>query len=64
MLKIICGVMISIGVFCIGMCFLVKTCSKNGYSFKYKSTKRKFEIYPNANDKSQTTQKKLKNDDE
>ncbi len=56
--------LLSLGVFCIGMCFLVYTCSKSNYSFSYKSKKRKFEIYPNAKGKPQTTQKNLKNDDE
>lgn len=42
-----------------GLCFLVHICSKNKYSFKYESSKRKFELYPNSRDKTQTP----KNDD-
>nr|DAZ79050.1 MAG TPA: hypothetical protein [Caudoviricetes sp.] len=40
---------------------MIHICSKRGYSFKYESTKRKFEIYPNPTDsnKSQTPKKQL-----
>lgn len=44
---------IAVGIFSIGLCFLVHICSKSKYSFKYESTKRKIEIYPNTNGKPQ-----------
>ena len=35
------------GLILLGICALVHICARNKYSFKYESTKRKFEIYPN-----------------
>lgn len=42
------------GFFLLALCILIHRCSKDKYSFKYESTKRKFEIYPNSRDKPQT----------
>lgn len=42
------------GIFLLGLCILIHRCSKDKYSFKYESHKRKFEIYPNTRDKPQT----------
>lgn len=46
------------GLFLLVLSVLVHICAKHKYSFKYESTKRKFEIYPNSRDKPQTIQKK------
>lgn len=40
--------------FLLGLCVLIHRCSKDKYSFKYESKKRKIEIYPNTRDKPQT----------
>lgn len=48
---------ISGAFFLIALCILIHRCSKDKYSFKYESTKRKFEIYPNSRDKPQTPKK-------
>ena len=45
--------LVGVGVFLLGLGILIHICSKNKYSFKYESTKRKFEIYPNNRNKSQ-----------
>ena len=39
--------------FLLALCILIHRCSKDGYSFKYQSQKRKIEIYPNRIDKPQ-----------
>ena len=40
--------------FLLALCILIHRCSKDGYSLKYQSKKRKIEIYPNRIDKPQT----------
>lgn len=40
-------VLLCSGLLLLGICALVHICAKHKYSFKYESTKRKFEIYPN-----------------
>jgi hypothetical protein len=43
--------------FLLALCILIHRCSKDGYSLKYQSKKRKIEIYPNPIDKSQNPKK-------
>ena len=59
MLNYILSWLIGVGIFFGGLCIFVHICSKNKYSCKYESAQRKFELYPNSRDKTQTP----KNDD-
>ena len=61
MLNSILSWLIGVGIFFGGLCFFVHICSKNKYSCKYESLKRKFEIYPSSRDKPQTPKKQRLN---
>ena len=54
MLNHILSWLIGVGIFFGGLCIFVHICSKSKYSFKYESSKKKFEFYPNSRDKTQT----------
>ena len=50
-------ILIGGGFFLLALCVLIHICSKDECSFKYESTKRKFEIHPHKKNKSQIPKK-------
>ena len=50
-------ILIGGGFFLVALCVLIHICSVDKCSFKYESTKRKFEIHPHNKDKPQISKK-------